>query len=110
MPRTLPAVALLLLAPLSFAQVAVPPLQTTGEATKFARTSTSAEVVAFCEQLAKQNPKAKYGTFGTSGEGKPMPMLVLSDPPVSTPDEAEKAGKPVVIVTANIHAGEVDGK
>lgn len=111
MPRTLPAVAFLLLAaPFAPAQVAVPPLQTTGEVTKFATTSSSAEVVAFCEQLAKQNPKAKSSTFGTSGEGKPMPLLVLSDPPVGTPEEAEKAGKPVVIVTANIHAGEVDGK
>ena len=110
MPRTLPAVTLLLLAPLSFAQVATPPLQTTAEATKFAKTTTSAEVVAFCELLAKQNPKAKHSTFGTSGEGRPLPLLVLSDPPVSTPEEAEKSGKPVVIVTANIHAGEVDGK
>ena len=109
MPRTLPAVALLLLvAPLTFAQDA--PLQTTAEATKFAKTSTSAEVVTFCERLAKQNPKAKHGTFGTSGEGRPMPLLVLSDPPVATPEDAEKSGKPVVIVTANIHAGEVDGK
>lgn len=111
MPRTLPAVALLLLAaPFAFAQDKAPPLQTTGEETKFARTSTSAEVVTFCEQLAKQNPTAKAGTFGTSGLGKPMPLLVLSDPPVGTPEEAEKSGKPVVIVTANIHAGEVDGK
>lgn len=110
MPRTLPAVVLLLLAPLAFAQVAVPPLQTTAEATKFAKTTTSAEVVSFCELLAKQNPKAKHSTFGTSGEGRPMPLLVLSDPPVNTPEEAEKSGKPVVIVTANIHAGEVDGK
>ncbi len=110
MPRTLPAVALLLLAPLAFSQVAVPPLQTTAEASKFAKTTTSAEVVTFCELLAKQNPKVKQSTFGTSGEGRPMPLLVLSDPPVNTPEEAEKSGKPVVIVTANIHAGEVDGK
>jgi dipeptidyl aminopeptidase/acylaminoacyl peptidase len=110
MPRTLPAVALLLLAPLGFAQVAVPPLQTTGEATKFAKTSTSAEVVKFCELLAQQSPKVKHSTFGTSGEGRPLPLLVVSDPPVSGPEEAEKSGKPVVIVTANIHAGEVDGK
>jgi dipeptidyl-peptidase-4 len=110
MPRTLPAVALLLLAPLGFAQVAVPPLQTTGEATKFAKTSTSAEVVKFCERLAQQSPKVKHSTFGTSGEGRPLPLLVVSDPPLGSPEEAEKSGKPVVIVTANIHAGEVDGK
>lgn len=111
MPRSLPAVAFLLVAaPLVLAQSATPPLKTTGEATNFAKTSTSAEVVTFCEQLAKQNPKAKHSTFGTSGEGRPMPLLVLSDPPVATPEDAEKSGKPVVIVTANIHAGEVDGK
>jgi dipeptidyl-peptidase-4 len=109
MPRTPPAVALLLFAPFVLSQDAAP-LKTTGEATSFAKTSTSAEVVSFCEQLAKQNPKVKHSTFGTSGEGKPMPLLVISDPPLSAPEEVEKSGKPVVIVTANIHAGEVDGK
>ena len=48
--------------------------------------------------------------WGTSGAGKPLPLLVLSDPPVNTPEDATGAKKPVVMVTANIHAGEVDGK
>jgi dipeptidyl aminopeptidase/acylaminoacyl peptidase len=109
MPRSLPAVAwVLAIASLGFAQQ--PPLKTTAEATNFAKTSTSAEVVRFCEDLAKQNPKATHSTFGTSGEGRPMPLLVLADPPVASPADNEKANKPVVIVTANIHAGEVDGK
>src|SRR5438105_965451 len=43
-----------------------------------------------------------------SGEGRSMPMLVLSDPPVQKPEDAAK--KLVVLLFANIHAGEVDGK
>jgi dipeptidyl aminopeptidase/acylaminoacyl peptidase len=108
MPRTLPAVAFLLL--IGFAPAQDKPLQTTAEATKYEKTSTSAEVVAFAQELAKRSPLAKYSTYGKTVEGKPLPLLVLSDPPVSTPEEAVAAKKSVVIVTANIHAGEVDGK
>ncbi|MEO2090947.1 MAG: M14 family zinc carboxypeptidase, partial [Gemmataceae bacterium] len=108
MPRTLPAVALLLFAASTFAQQA--PLQTAAEATKYGKTSTSAEVVAFAQELAKRSPLAKYSTYGKTPEGRPLPLLVLSDPPVATPEEAVAAKKSVVMVTANIHAGEVDGK
>ncbi len=108
MPRTLPAVALLVFAASVSAQQA--PLQTTAEATKYEKTSSSAEVVAFAQELAKRSPLAKYTTYGTTTEGKPLPLLVLSDPPVGTPEEAVAAKKSVVMVTANIHAGEVDGK
>ena len=102
MPRPL---AVLLLA-YSFAPAA-DPLKTVGEASEFETTSTSAEVVQFCRALAQADPKVKYTTYGASGEGKPLPLLVLSDPPVG---KASEAKKPVVLVTANIHAGEVDGK
>jgi dipeptidyl aminopeptidase/acylaminoacyl peptidase len=108
MPRTLSAVALLLFAALSQAQDV--PLRTTAEATKYEKTSTSAEVVAFAQELAKRSPLAKYSTYGKSVEGKPLPLLVLSDPPVATPEEAATTKKSVVLVTANIHGGEVDGK
>ena len=55
-------------------------------------------------------PTAKLDYFGTSHEGRKLPLLILSDPPVATAEEATKAGKLVVMAFANIHAGEVDGK
>ncbi len=87
-----------------------PPLRTVAEESQFAKTATSAEVQAFVAELAKRTPLAKATTFGTTAKGTPLPLLIVADPPVSTPDEAVKAQKPVVVVFANIHAGEIDGK
>jgi murein tripeptide amidase MpaA len=36
--------------------------------------------------------------------------VVVADPPVAPAAEAQRSGKPVVFVQANIHAGEVEGK
>src|SRR5439155_16560101 len=73
-------------------------------------TSRHADVVAFCDELAKRSPLVKVSTFGTSHEGRKLPLVVVADPPVSTPEEAAKSGKLIVLAFANIHAGEVDGK
>src|SRR5262249_56115344 len=67
--------------------------------------------VAFCEQLAKSAPNVvRLTQLGLSGEKRVMPLLIIADPPVSTPEEAAKSGKLIVFAQGNIHAGEVDGK
>ncbi len=84
--------------------------RTVAERTDYRETSRHADVTAFCEALAKRSPLVHLTDFGTSNEGRKLHLLVLSDPPVGTPEEAAEAGKPVVMAFANIHAGEVDGK
>ena len=86
------------------------PLQTVAEKSEYKATSRYADVVEFCEAIAKRGPIAKLEYFGTSHEGRKLPLLVISDPPVATAQEAKEAGKLVVMAFANIHAGEVDGK
>ncbi len=39
-----------------------------------------------------------------------MPLAIASFPPVSSPAEARRLGRPIVFIQANIHAGEVEGK
>src|SRR6185295_17754918 len=39
-----------------------------------------------------------------------LPLVILAEPAVATPEEAERSGKLVVFAMGNIHAGEVDGK
>jgi dipeptidyl-peptidase 4 len=85
-------------------------LQTVAEKSEYKATSRYADVIAFCEALAARGPTAKLDYFGASHEGRKLPLLVLSDPPIVSPEEAKKSGKPVVMAFANIHAGEVDGK
>ncbi len=86
------------------------PLRTVAEASDYKATSKGADVIAFCEAVAKRSPVARLDTFGTSHEGRKLPLLVISDPPVATAAEAKAAGKLVVLAFANIHGGEVDGK
>ncbi len=84
---------------------------TVAESSDFKVTSKHSDVVAFCEALAKSAPEVvRLGEFGVSEEGQKMPLLILSDPPVSKPEDVSRSSKLVVFVQANIHAGEIDGK
>ena len=91
---------------------AAPPdeLLTVAERSGFKATARHAEVVALCEALAKSSPLIRLTELGKSGEGRSLPLMIVSDPPVSTPEEARASGKLVVFLFGNIHAGEVDGK
>jgi len=61
-------------------------------------------------RLEKTSPFLSLSFFGTSAEGRPMPLLVASKEKAFTPEAAAKAGKPVVLVLNGIHSGEIDGK
>src|SRR5262245_40823556 len=106
-PRSVIAILLSLVATSLYPQAPT----TVAEASDYKQTSRHADTVAFCEQLAKIAPNVvRLGQLGISGEKRVMPLLILADPPVSTPEEAAKSGKLVVFAQGNIHAGEVDGK
>ena len=85
-------------------------LRTRAETTDYTETTSYDEVVRIANGIVASSPLAKYDTFGTSEEGRALPLLVLSEPAVTTPEAAHKLGRPIVFVQANIHAGEVEGK
>ncbi len=84
--------------------------KTVAESSDYQATSTHADVISFCDQLAKEAPLVRLGTLGTSVEGRKLPLVIVADPPIATADEAARSKKLVVFVIGNIHAGEVDGK
>jgi predicted deacylase len=43
-------------------------------------------------------------------EGRDVPIVVLANPAVSSPEAAAASGKPVIYIQGNIHGGEVEGK
>src|SRR5439155_16303377 len=83
---------------------------TVAERSDYKATAKHAEVVEYCQQLAKMSPLIRIADFGTTHEGRKLPLVILADPPVATPEEAARSGKLVVFAMGNIHAGEVDGK
>jgi dipeptidyl aminopeptidase/acylaminoacyl peptidase len=86
------------------------PLLTVAEKTDYKATSRHADVMDFCQKLAKLSPLVRLGELGTSSEGRKLPLVILADPPIATAEEAAKSKKLVVLAIGNIHAGEVDGK
>ncbi len=85
-------------------------MQTAAEQSRYRRTSTHAEVQEFCRRLAEASPLVHLSSIGTSGEGQDLTALIVSDRKCFTPELAHKQKKVVVMIEANIHAGEVEGK
>src|SRR6266404_4311529 len=106
--RTLSLIAALsLLTVMSQAQTE---LKSRAELTNYEETSRYADVLRFFGELQKRSPLVRVETFGHSEEGRALPLVILSDPPISDPRDARASGKPIVFVFANIHAGEVEGR
>ena len=84
-------------------------LWTIPEWTGYEKTSTYREVIAFLSKL-KAKTDCHIFSMGKSKEGKGIPVVVLSNPPVSSAEESMRSGKPVIYIQGNIHAGEVEGK
>lgn len=84
--------------------------KTRAELSNYEETTRYEEVQSFIAALRKRSRLLHVESFGRSEEGRELPLMVLADPPVRTPREAQAAGKPLVFIQANIHAGEVEGK
>jgi hypothetical protein len=100
----------LLLAIWSRAQETGTSLKTRAELSNYQETSRYADVLAFFGRLEKESPLLHLQTFGRTHEGRDLPLVIISEPPLTTPREARDSGKTLVFVLANIHAGEVEGK
>jgi dipeptidyl aminopeptidase/acylaminoacyl peptidase len=86
-------------------------LQTVAEKSGYRATARHGDVVALCQELARRHQEAAYyTTLGQSAEGRPLPLLILADPPVRSGEEAARSGKLVALAIGNIHGGEVCGK
>jgi len=86
-------------------------LTTVSERSGFVKTGRYDEVIALCEAFAARYPQAvRCQDFGTTPEGRPMKVLVVSKAGAFTPEDAKAKGLPVMLIQGGIHAGEIDGK
>lgn len=83
---------------------------TPAEQAGFEATPSYSETLDYLRQLQPRLPEMHLGTFGTSGQGRPMPLVVVSKEKAFTAGQARKLGKPIVLIQSGIHAGEIDGK
>lgn len=85
-------------------------LLTVAERSGYKATARHEEVMDLCRALDGRSDAVRLAELGRSTEGRPIPLLIVSDPPVASAAEARASGKVVVLLVGNIHAGEVCGK
>lgn len=86
-------------------------LPTRAEATDFEETSSYEDVMGFLATMDGLSDQIYTTTFGTSVEGRDLPLAIWSASRAdSTAEAVRQSGKTRVLVFANIHAGEVAGK
>ena len=87
------------------------PLATESERSGFQRTGRYEEVGRLAAAFQARYPdRVAVRSFGTTPEGRPMQLLVVTATGAFDPAEARRRGLPVVLVQGGIHAGEIDGK
>jgi len=79
------------------------------EKSKGTETATYEQTIEFCKKLANASNRVKYEVFGQSGQGRELPVLIVSKNKCFTPTEIRKNGNIIILIQANIHPGEPDG-
>jgi len=85
-------------------------LRTRAELSGFTETSRAEDVTRVLNALERVSPSVYVTEFGRSQEARPLPLAIVSSPGIKDAVTAKRSGKPRVLVLANIHAGEVEGK
>lgn len=85
-------------------------LLTRAERTDYRETSHYQDVIDFLDALKAKGAPISISYIGKSAAGRDIPLVIATRPAFSSAAAARKAGRLVVYVQANIHAGEVEGK
>lgn len=80
------------------------------EVANFEATPSYEDTLAFLRKIQGRLPEMKIVDYGTSAQGRPMPVVIVSKEKAFTPAEAARTGRPVVLIQNGIHSGEIDGK
>jgi len=83
---------------------------TVAEQSGHTRTASYAEVIDLMDRITDASDIVRRAEMGTTHEGRSIPLAIIANPPVATPQEARESGKLIVLAFGNIHAGEVCGK
>jgi len=87
-----------------------PLLVTRAERTRFEQTTGYGEVVRLMERAAAASDRIHVTTFGSTVEGRPLPLLVIGDAIDARPASVMALDRTRVWLQATIHGGEVSGK
>lgn len=89
---------------------ATDPWITPAEKSGFARTPDYDETVAWLKRLEKASSNIRMVSIGRSDQGRDVWMVIASRDRAFNPEAMRRSGKPLILVQAGIHSGEIDGK
>lgn len=84
--------------------------RTKAERTNYAQSADYDETMRYCRQLEAGSRWVKLTSYGRSGQGRELPLLIVSRDRAFTPEAARASGKPIVLIQNGIHSGEIEGK
>jgi len=84
--------------------------ETPYEKSGFLETPRYQETIDYLKRLEKASPWIRVTSFGTSGEGRDLVLVIASKEKAFDAAAARGSGKAIVLLQAGIHAGEIDGK
>jgi len=81
-------------------------LLTPCEESGFTAYTTYLEMMDYLQQVQAGSLEMRLATYGQSWQGRDLPVAIFSRPAVRLPWEALVAGRPIVVLAANVHGGE----
>ncbi|MFC1554067.1 M14 family metallopeptidase [candidate division KSB1 bacterium] len=84
--------------------------KTIPEKTEYSRTTSSYQVHEFIDMLKWNSENVHVINMFTSELRKVCSAVVLANPRITSPREAQQSGKPVIYLQGNIHPPEAEGK
>lgn len=84
--------------------------QTPAEASDYTRTPRYTETMDWLRKVSDGHPWIRVQDFGTSAQGRALPLVVIASDGEFTPEAARASGKEILLIQAAIHPGENEGK
>lgn len=83
---------------------------TPAEVTNLTASPNYAETISFLQKMAAASSLIRLQTFGTTPQGREMIVAIVSTDDAGAANPMLDPAKPVLLVQAGIHSGEIDGK
>ncbi|MCP4712356.1 MAG: hypothetical protein GY869_27355 [Planctomycetes bacterium] len=76
------------------------------EESDFTEYTSYEDMMEYMQEIQVTSTEMLLSTFGTTIEGRKIPYAIFSRPMVTRPIEAFASGKPIIVLSANVHGGE----
>ncbi len=82
---------------------------TMAERTNYRYSNDYPATMRLCRQLDSLSPMIHTGLLGKSAAGYDIPYLIVDQQGMTDPDQIKAAGRAIILIQADIHAGEPEG-